>query len=643
MKRLTALLSAMLAMLLLVGCHGGSGETSSSLSSSSAVTSEAPLDATADSFADVSDETEVPLPDETNSESTDATTEPPTTDSTVTDPVTTDPVTTEPADTAPAATVPEVGLYVPATMADMVALRPAEKQAIVLLQGYYAPGDGGGGTFYYDVSSTLTANGGTVIACGKGGNFVRSADVSYLNVKWFGAKGDGIADDTKAIQAAIDSLPSGGGTVYLPAGTFNISSTIRIGNGNAGTQKSTVTGIKLIGEGGGFAHDMRASTCLIATKPMDSMVYLAGRISDCEIGGIYFGGNNQAKTCLYLHAFSGCYFHNLMVIGFTDIGVKVMAGTKPTGNYNIYNRFESIGVFCLYDETTAILLDGDYSVSNDTWLTVFTDCRFDTAQSERSVAAHFKFVDSISFYRCHFNTYKKSSTGAVFDALNNHDFPCGMAFYDCSMVSHQVLEDSTHKIRKQYFYGFGTYDNETVPTHSKLIGITDTGIPFNMDELVVPPVSGGTSDYALTAVKGQIETDAGTGTETHYNLKENNTVAVLVNAKGTLKGGTFYCSSYGNNVGTLTFRVYRWNKDYATTLKGSVLASDSITDFVDNTPCDVTFSGLGSGYYLVVITGTSPADDYGVAVWTRGKVNSTVTFVNGEAVAAGVRGSLRIE
>lgn len=43
------------------------------------------------------------------------------------------------------------------------------------------------------------------------------------NVQGFGAKGDGIADDTRAIQAAIDSVVlQGGGTVYLPSGTYKI-------------------------------------------------------------------------------------------------------------------------------------------------------------------------------------------------------------------------------------------------------------------------------------------------------------------------------------------------------------------------------------------------------------------------------------
>lgn len=43
------------------------------------------------------------------------------------------------------------------------------------------------------------------------------------NVQGFGARGDGIADDTPGIQAAIDYIgASGGGMVYLPAGTYKI-------------------------------------------------------------------------------------------------------------------------------------------------------------------------------------------------------------------------------------------------------------------------------------------------------------------------------------------------------------------------------------------------------------------------------------
>ncbi|HMF53311.1 MAG TPA: glycosyl hydrolase family 28-related protein, partial [Edaphobacter sp.] len=46
------------------------------------------------------------------------------------------------------------------------------------------------------------------------------------NVRSYGAKGDGIALDTAALQAAIDACHNdGGGTVLVPAGTFNIGTT----------------------------------------------------------------------------------------------------------------------------------------------------------------------------------------------------------------------------------------------------------------------------------------------------------------------------------------------------------------------------------------------------------------------------------
>lgn len=44
-----------------------------------------------------------------------------------------------------------------------------------------------------------------------------------VSVKDFGAKGDGIADDTASVQSAINSLPSGG-VVYVPRGTYSITS-----------------------------------------------------------------------------------------------------------------------------------------------------------------------------------------------------------------------------------------------------------------------------------------------------------------------------------------------------------------------------------------------------------------------------------
>ena len=47
---------------------------------------------------------------------------------------------------------------------------------------------------------------------------------SWVNLKTLGAKGDGITDDTKAIQTAIEQYPN----IYVPQGSYRVSETIKL-------------------------------------------------------------------------------------------------------------------------------------------------------------------------------------------------------------------------------------------------------------------------------------------------------------------------------------------------------------------------------------------------------------------------------
>ncbi len=71
----------------------------------------------------------------------------------------------------------------------------------------------------------------------------------------FNAVGDGVASDSAAIQAAIDSLPDGG-TVYLPRGTYLVTAQIVVN-----------TKVKLLGEGiaseNGTGALFRGATCIL--------------------------------------------------------------------------------------------------------------------------------------------------------------------------------------------------------------------------------------------------------------------------------------------------------------------------------------------------------------------------------------------
>lgn len=92
-------------------------------------------------------------------------------------------------------------------------------------------GDGGGGMFRYSASSTQTADGGTVFAPAGGGRLLREGWTVFgfngcVSPFWFGAKGDGTADDTSELSAMFAT----GYEWHIPStsGGFLISDTVTI-------------------------------------------------------------------------------------------------------------------------------------------------------------------------------------------------------------------------------------------------------------------------------------------------------------------------------------------------------------------------------------------------------------------------------
>ena len=78
--------------------------------------------------------------------------------------------------------------------------------------GYYNKGDGGGGTYYID--ETGTADEGLIIAIGD--SLKAHLVTDKLNIKQFGAKGDGETDDSLTVKTALST----GLDLLVPAGTY---------------------------------------------------------------------------------------------------------------------------------------------------------------------------------------------------------------------------------------------------------------------------------------------------------------------------------------------------------------------------------------------------------------------------------------
>lgn len=119
--------------------------------------------------------------------------------------------------------------------------------SIIFCKGRSAVNDGGGGFFRYSASSTVTVDNGVVFNVTGGGRLIRQGQTSLsenqmsesINVRWFGAKGDAVTDDTAAIQAAYQFAKNTGlfYTLLFPAGRYVTRSSFIFEDVTAGTFK----------------------------------------------------------------------------------------------------------------------------------------------------------------------------------------------------------------------------------------------------------------------------------------------------------------------------------------------------------------------------------------------------------------------
>src|SRR5579859_3844513 len=116
----------------------------------------------------------------------------------------------------------------------------------------------------------------------------------WLNVRAFGARGDGVADDTGAFQAATLIAPAGA-TIYVPAGIYRVSAPIIL----PPTVSMIGSGHSLAYYGGSTA--MPLSTPILQVSPAFTGLAVGGQAVNAPIvmasqnlGGYATGSGNQA-------------------------------------------------------------------------------------------------------------------------------------------------------------------------------------------------------------------------------------------------------------------------------------------------------------------------------------------------------------
>jgi len=137
-------------------------------------------------------------------------------------------------------------------LAGLRAMAHATTAPVVVVEGYESAGDGGGGIFLWNDTSTLADNDGTIVrpnhvAAASPGRWIRLY-TGPVNVRWFGA-GLGLGSDLARIMSALAVLTATGGELFFPAANYFLSGPIDITSNNITLRGESPFGSRLAGSG----------------------------------------------------------------------------------------------------------------------------------------------------------------------------------------------------------------------------------------------------------------------------------------------------------------------------------------------------------------------------------------------------------
>lgn len=247
-------------------------------------------------------------------------------------------------------------------LADYTALRAyAGLSKTAYITGYLvsAAPSGIAGEFTRDDNDTTTAdNAGTVIVASNGKRWKRIFD-GPIDVKWFGATGDGSTDDTTAIQAAINT----GNSIYIPPGTYKTTSTLNLITVANHGQKITGAG-PLALAGTGTNCTIIQPTAAVSTifrldgTPFSSWVQHV-TIEDMTLDMANMTDNSSNYGVLQQQAW-GCTYSNVRCIndGTNKRGFKFETGAYTTTVHQCTARIVDLVGASIADAVTTIQFYG---------------------------------------------------------------------------------------------------------------------------------------------------------------------------------------------------------------------------------------------------------------------------------------------
>lgn len=307
------------------------------------------------------------------------------------------------------------------TVADLkLATLPIDQ--VVRTRGYFAVDDGGGAEYSIVASATVDSFSDHSLA---GATFAILRVSGNLDALQFGIKVDGVTDDQPAIQAAIDKAKLSKVDVLLPTGVIAIEAQLDLVN---------ATGVKLIGQGGGFFVDSggsdaptkllwvggSSSSAMIRIRSEQSALF---KTFNSGVIGIYIDCNSLLARGIYMTSVGSCVIEDVTINepGTTGLLMDCLdnklnngaSGSDPADNQN--NHIDRLSIKSSLG--TCIFLAGNEGTGStraaNTSLNYFGQIHLNIRDNEGFI---FNFSDSnvLEFLRV-FRPDSNTGTGLRFD------------------------------------------------------------------------------------------------------------------------------------------------------------------------------------------------------------------------------------
>jgi Pectate lyase superfamily protein/Chaperone of endosialidase len=233
-------------------------------------------------------------------------------------------------------------------------------------------------------ASYSTTAGASVSAYSSTGNFTSNGSVlikgpnPWIDIKAYGAAGDGVSDDSSFIQDAIDAAPSTGCNIFMPAGNYKFSSPV-VGKSNVnffGVPGTTITVTSTLGtyEHGAFefgfgteTKNVRIEGIAFDINTSNHAISISGA-SDIEIRSCKFTGEQTTDGMIKIDdetsydtqniSVNGCLFFDSTASVISGVYVTTSHGEKTQAISIINNTFRNIASYGVHVDDGTGMTDG---------------------------------------------------------------------------------------------------------------------------------------------------------------------------------------------------------------------------------------------------------------------------------------------